>query len=82
MQQRTRKLIGVPMLLGIVVVWAGGATLVYERWLSGAPWWVLAGYFTVAGLGWFAPAAAAIAWMQAPGRAARQGADAVRPNRR
>jgi hypothetical protein len=67
-QQRTRKLIGVPLLVGIVAVWAGVATLAYERWLSGAPWWLLAAYFAVAGLGWFAPAAVAIAWMQAPER--------------
>jgi len=56
------------MLVGIVIVWALGATLVYERWLTGAPWWLLTGYFAVAGLGWFVPAAAAIAWMQAPSR--------------
>lgn len=71
MRQRTRKLIGVPVLLGILVAWAGGATLIYERLLAGAPWWALVGYFAVAGLGWFIPAAAAIAWMQAPGPSRR-----------
>lgn len=66
-RQRTRKLIGVPLLGAIIIGWAAGATLIYEALFIGAPGWLAIAYFAVAGFGWFVPAALAIRWMQSPG---------------
>lgn len=60
-----RKLLGIPLLLLIIVVYAGIAVFIYENWLTGAHNVILLVYFIVAGMGWFFPAAWAIKWMSA-----------------
>ncbi|HUV32822.1 MAG TPA: DUF2842 domain-containing protein [Devosiaceae bacterium] len=66
MSQSGRKFAGVFVLMGIVVAWAVGATAIHDALLADAPGWLLIGYYAVAGLGWFLPAAVAIRWMLAP----------------
>jgi RsiW-degrading membrane proteinase PrsW (M82 family) len=66
MTQRARKFFGVFVILAILVVYAWAATLIYERWLTGAPNWVLLAYFVVAGMGWALPAGVVITWMLRP----------------
>ncbi len=66
MRQRTRKLLGVPLLAAILIVWVALAVLVFESWIDTAPSWAALIYFAFAGLGWFFPAALAVRWMQAP----------------
>lgn len=63
MTQRMRKLVGVPVMIGILVGWALLASEIYRLFVEGAPRWLELGYFAVAGLAWFIPAAFAINWM-------------------
>jgi hypothetical protein len=60
-----RKLLGIPLLLLIVIVYASIAVFIYETFLVGAHNVVLLVYFVVAGMCWFFPAAWAIKWMSA-----------------
>jgi hypothetical protein len=66
MRQRTRKLLGVPLLVAILVAWVALAVFVFESWIDGGPAWAVLIYFALAGLGWFFPAALAVRWMQSP----------------
>jgi uncharacterized membrane protein YbhN (UPF0104 family) len=56
MTQRTRKLIGALLCVISIVVWASLATSVYLAFPPELPWFVLIGYFIVAGMGWCLPA--------------------------
>ena len=69
MTQRNRKLIGAFLCVISIVVWASLATSVYLAFPPGLPWYVLIGYFVVAGMGWFLPAAVIIQWMAKPDKA-------------
>lgn len=60
-----RKLLGIPLLLLIIVVYATVAVMIYENWLVDAHNLVLLAYFVVAGFCWFYPATWAIRWMSA-----------------
>jgi FtsH-binding integral membrane protein len=66
MTQRTRKLLGIPLMLLIIICWSLGASMVYEVLIDGLPNWVIVIYFAIAGTFWFFPAAAAIWWMSRP----------------
>lgn len=66
MTQRTRKLIGAILCIVSIVVWASLATSIYLAFPPDLPWYVLIGYFVVAGMGWFLPAAVIIRWMAKP----------------
>jgi hypothetical protein len=65
MSLRQRKLLGIPLLLLIIVVYASIAVFIYENWLTGAHNLILLAYFVVAGSCWFFPATWAIRWMSA-----------------
>lgn len=67
MKRSTKKLLGIPLLLFIVVVYAVLGVLLYELAFMQLPNWVQVIYFAVAGFGWFVPATWAIRWMSAPG---------------
>ena len=60
-----RKLLGIPLLLIIIIVYASVAVAIYENLLIGAHNIILLIYFVVAGMGWFFPASWAIKWMSA-----------------
>lgn len=66
MRQRMRKLTGTMLLLLSIVLYSAVAMAVYLGPLVGAPWWVLIGYFAVAGGLWFFPASWIIRWMAKP----------------
>ncbi|HEY9013326.1 MAG TPA: DUF2842 domain-containing protein [Devosia sp.] len=66
MTQRTRKLIGTLLTLGLIAVWCVLAGAIYSNWLAEAPWWALILFFAVAGGAWFFPAAWIIRWMAKP----------------
>jgi hypothetical protein len=66
MSQSNRKLTGTVLTLIVLVVYAWLATLLYERWLTGAPAPLLLVYFAVAGLLWAAPVSLIIRWMAKP----------------
>lgn len=63
---RTRKLIGIPALLAVVLAWALGAVMLYEAVLTSVHFVLQMLFFVVAGMGWFFPAALLVAWMQKP----------------
>lgn len=63
MNQRTRKLLGIFALVGILIAYTVGAGAIYAAFLGGQPWWVLILYFAIAGMLWFFPAAWMIRWM-------------------
>lgn len=66
MTQSSRKLVGTLLTLISIVVWCILAGAVYASWLGEAPWWVLIGFFAVAGSLWFLPATWIIRWMARP----------------
>lgn len=66
MTQRSRKFIGVFLILISIALYGWAATLVYETWLAGAAPLVLIGFFALAGLSWFVPAAMIIRFMARP----------------
>lgn len=66
MTQRMRKLAGTVLLLLSIVVYSALAMAVYAWFLDGAAWWVLIGYFAIAGTLWFFPASWIIRWMAKP----------------
>lgn len=66
MTLRTRKLLGVVLLLACLVLYAGLAVGLYVTLLTGQPTWLLMLYFAVAGLGWMFPAMAIVRWMVRP----------------
>ncbi|WP_417309887.1 DUF2842 domain-containing protein [Devosia sp.] len=66
MTLRTRKLLGTMMIPASLVIYSALAVWVYLSFLEGAVWWVLIGFFAIAGMGWFFPAAWIISWMSRP----------------
>ena len=66
MNQSTRKLIGTVLVLGSIVVWSVAAMWIYMSFLGAAAWWLLIGFFAVAGMSWFMPASWIIRWMAKP----------------
>lgn len=66
MTQSNRKLLGTFIVLITLVVYAGIAVAIYDRFLTGMPQLVLLPYFVVAGLGWGLPVAFIIRWMSKP----------------
>jgi hypothetical protein len=66
MNQRSRKLIGVFLLLGSIAAWVSVFTSVYLLLPADLPGWVLLPYFIVAGMGWLYPAIWIIRWMAKP----------------
>jgi hypothetical protein len=68
MRQRSRKLIGVPVILVLLLVWSVLATTLFEAVAATAPQWLVLVYFALAGLSLFVPAALAISWMLKPDR--------------
>ena len=68
MSQSSRKLLGIVLTLVVLVVYAGLATAIYDRFLVGAPPFLLLAYFIVAGLFWAVPIGFIIRWMARPDR--------------
>lgn len=66
MTQRSRKFVGVFLLLGTLVAYPILAVLLYEQLPSATPTWLLLIYFAIAGLGWVFPAGVIIKWMARP----------------
>lgn len=66
MTQSSRKLVGTLLTLGSILVWCVLAGAVYANFLAEAPWWLLIGFFAVAGSLWFFPATWIIRWMARP----------------
>ncbi|MCS6759051.1 MAG: DUF2842 domain-containing protein [Candidatus Devosia euplotis] len=66
MNQRNRKLTGVFLILGSIIVWLSIFTSVYLAFPPDLPIWILMHYFMVAGMGWLYPAMAIIRWMAKP----------------
>lgn len=66
MRQRTRKFIGIILMILLLIIYALGAMLV-GVWVlpSAGPWTELLFYF-VAGMGWMLPGGMLITWMQKP----------------
>ena len=66
MNQRSRKLIGALLCVASIFVWASLATSIYLAFPPDLPWYVLIGYFVVAGMGLVFPAGLIIRWMARP----------------
>ena len=66
MDQRTRKALGILLILGSIVAWLSIFTSVYLAFLPDLPIWILMPYFIVAGMGWLYPAMRIILWMSRP----------------
>jgi hypothetical protein len=66
MSVRSRKLIGMVVLLIFLAVYAWVAMLIGAGRLTAAPQWVQFAYFVTAGLAWVIPAGLLIRWMQRP----------------
>ena len=66
MTQRSRKLIGVFLILGSIAAWLSVFTSIYLAFPPGLPIWILMPYFIVAGMGWLYPAMLIIRWMAKP----------------
>lgn len=67
MPPRLRKFVGGLLLLAFIAVYALAAALAGALWLDGAPKFIAAVYYGVAGFVWLVPAALLIWWMQARG---------------
>jgi len=68
MKQSQRKLVGILLTIGSLLLYAALAVAIYVNLLTGQPNWVLLPYFAVAGIGWLFPAMAIIRWMARPDR--------------
>ncbi len=66
MSARSRKLIGMIVLLIFLALYAWVAMIIGAGRLTLAPQWVQFAYFVTAGLAWVVPAALLIRWMQRP----------------
>ena len=66
MTQRSRKALGILLILGSIVIWLSVYTSVYLLFPPDLPPWILLGYFVVAGVGWMLPAMPIIRWMSRP----------------
>jgi len=63
MTQRSRKFLGVLLILGSIAAWLAIGTTIYLDLLQGMPWFVLIVFFAIVGMGWIYPAMAIIRWM-------------------
>ena len=63
MTQRSRKFLGVLLILGSIAAWLAIGTTIYLELLQGLPWFVLIVFFAIVGMGWVFPAMAIIRWM-------------------
>ena len=63
MTQRSRKFLGVLLILGSIAAWLAIGTAIYLELLQGMPWFVLIVFFAIVGMGWVFPAMAIIRWM-------------------
>ena len=68
MTQRSRKALGILLILGSIVAWLSLFTSIYLAFPPGLPIWILMPYFVVAGMGWLFPAMWIIRWMARPDR--------------
>lgn len=68
MSQSLRKLIGIFLLMGLVVIYALVATTIAAARLADASGWVHAVYFLLTGLLWVVPAMFVVNWMLRPDR--------------
>jgi hypothetical protein len=68
MQARTRKLIGIIVLLVFLIVYAWAVAAIGAGRITLAPHWAQLAFFVVAGLLWVVPAGLLIGWMQRPDR--------------
>lgn len=66
MTQRSRKALGIPLILGSIVAWLSISTSIYLALPPDLPIWILMPYFVVAGMGWLFPAMWIIRWMARP----------------
>lgn len=66
MNLRTRKALGILLILGSIVAWLSLFTSVYLAFPPDLPIWILMPYFIVAGMGWLYPAMQIIRWMSKP----------------
>jgi len=64
--QRNRKLTGIFLFIGLLIIYPLIASVIYEQMLTGASNWVLLIYFVVAGFGWAVPAGILVKWMSRP----------------
>ncbi|MEO8684154.1 MAG: DUF2842 domain-containing protein [Devosia sp.] len=63
MTQRSRKFLGVLLILGSIAAWLAIGTTIYLELLQGMPWFVLIVFFAIVGMGWIYPAMMIIRWM-------------------
>lgn len=66
MTQRTRKLIGTFLIVGIAMLYAVIATTIAAAKLADAGGWVHLVYFLITGIFWVVPAMFIINWMLKP----------------
>lgn len=66
MTQSTRKLLGLFLILGSLIVWSVLGMWIYMSFLTAAAWWLLIGVLAAIGMGWFFPATWIIRWMAKP----------------
>lgn len=66
MNVRTRKFIGVWLILLLLIVYPILASIIYINFLPNAQIWLALSYFAVAGMGWAIPAGVIIKWMVKP----------------
>ena len=66
MTQRSRKALGILLILGSIVAWLSVFTSIYLAFPPGLPIWILMPYFIVAGMGWLFPAMWIVRWMAKP----------------
>lgn len=66
MNVRTRKFIGVWLLLAVLIVYPIAAAISYSTYLMHLSVWPSLAVFAVAGLFWAVPAGAIIKWMSRP----------------
>ena len=69
MRQRTRKLIGLFLLLALIAVYSLFVMAISASRLWDANAWLQALYYAIIGLGWVLPAMPLIKWMQKPDKA-------------
>jgi Mg2+/Co2+ transporter CorB len=66
MTQSTRKLLGLLLILGSLVVWSALGTWIYMNFFGAAAWWAQIVVLAIVGTAWFFPAAWIIRWMSKP----------------
>lgn len=66
MNVRTRKFVGVWLMLGLLIAYPILAAMIYINFLPNAPVLLALTYFAIAGLAWAVPAGVIIKWMAKP----------------